>query len=167
MPPPKNRLRRRGNEASRLAWYNPPEEAEFMQLPEHVLYLYDEGEWHASGGGSGGMEQHGNEWHDPDFATLGDVNSAVAAHESTYNHDLLHSNYLDHSNALDHAEVHDNTKHSAPYALDSALAAHTGAAAPHSGHMPTGAFSGLSKITVGTVAPGAPNVGDLWIDVSA
>jgi len=36
----------------------------------------------------------------------------------------------------------------------------------HDGYMPTTAFSGLAKITVGTIAPTNPNLGDLWIDTS-
>lgn len=43
---------------------------------------------------------------------------------------------------------------------------------PHSttaaqvGALATSAFSGVAKITVGTVAPGSPSVGDLWIDTN-
>ena len=33
-------------------------------------------------------------------------------------------------------------------------------------YVPLTAFSGVAKITVGTVAPSAPSTGDLWIDTN-
>jgi len=42
------------------------------------------------------------------------------------------------------AQTHDNAKHSAAYALDSALSAHAGAASPHSGHEATANKGGVS-----------------------
>jgi hypothetical protein len=37
----------------------------------------------------------------------------------------------------------------------------------HGGLLPATSFSGLAKITVSTVPPGAPSVGDLWISTAA
>jgi hypothetical protein len=54
------------------------------------------------------------------------------------------------------AQTHDNTKHSATYALDSALSSHAGAAAPHSGHEATankGAVSGYSPLDAAQKVP--------------
>lgn len=47
------------------------------------------------------------------------------------------------------------------------LAAHEGlTTTAHGGLLPSTAFSGLAKITVGTVAPGSPSAGDLWVDTN-
>jgi len=54
------------------------------------------------------------------------------------------------------AQTHDNTKHSAAYALNSDLTSHTGAAAPHSGHEATankGAISGYSPLDAAQKVP--------------
>jgi hypothetical protein len=64
--------------------------------------------------------------------------AAVSTHQVSYDHGLLHSNALDHNGG----------------AQDSAIAA----------RMLSTAFSGLTKISVGTGQPGSPNAGDLWLD---
>lgn len=62
---------------------------------------------------------------------------------------------------------HDNTKHSTAYAANSDLTTHTGlTTTAHGGLLPSSAFSGLAKITVGTTAPVGPATGDLWIDTN-
>jgi hypothetical protein len=65
------------------------------------------------------------------------------------------------------AQTHDNTRHTAAFALASALSTHEGlTTTAHGGVLPGTAFSGLAKITVGTVAPGSPSAGDLWVDTN-
>lgn len=51
-------------------------------------------------------------------------------------------------------------------AVATALGLHAGAGNPHTGSMPASAFSGLTRITVGTVAPVNPNLGDIWLDLN-
>lgn len=36
----------------------------------------------------------------------------------------------------------------------------------HGGVLPSTAFSGLAKISVGTITPGSPGAGDLWVDTN-
>ena len=56
---------------------SPVERQLFYRDDEHKWYIYDGSAWVWLGGGSGGgMEVHGNEYHDPDFAT----EAALAAH---------------------------------------------------------------------------------------
>jgi hypothetical protein len=100
---------------------------------------------------------------------------SVSGHESTYNHvnyntaynhsqvahastdavnlstvkadtDVASAISLKHSNSLDHAPGSDNQD--------------------LSGKMDVTAFSGLTKITVGSTPPIAPNIGDLFIDTT-
>jgi hypothetical protein len=62
------------------------------------------------------------------------------------------------------AQSHDNTRHTAAFALSSDLSTHTGlTTTAHGGLLPGTAFSGLAKITVSASEPGSPSVGDLWI----
>jgi hypothetical protein len=58
---------------------SPVERQLFYRDNEHRWYIYNGTEWVWLGGGSGGgMQVHGNEYHDPDFAT----ESALASHAS-------------------------------------------------------------------------------------
>jgi hypothetical protein len=64
-------------------------------------------------------------------------------------------------------QSHNNAAHSESYAKDADLSTHTGlTTTAHGGILPSSSFSGLAKITVGTVPPTNPSVGDLWIDCS-
>jgi hypothetical protein len=56
---------------------SPVERQLFYRDDEHKWYIYDGTEWVSLQGG-GGMEVHGNEYHDPDFAS----EAALAAHEA-------------------------------------------------------------------------------------
>jgi hypothetical protein len=59
---------------------------------------------------------------------------------------------------------HDNTYHSVAFASDSEFDTHVAlTTAAHGGIL---AFSGLSKISVGTQQPTTPSVGDLWVDTN-
>ena len=53
-----------------------------------------------------------------------------------------------------------------PTAHSHATSEVTGLDTALSGKLATTAFSGLTKITVGTSAPGSPSPGDLWIDTN-
>jgi hypothetical protein len=65
------------------------------------------------------------------------------------------------------AQSHDNTRHSVAYALGSDLTTHTGlTTTAHGGLLPSTAFSGVAKITVGTTEPSTPSAGDLWVDTN-
>jgi hypothetical protein len=58
---------------------SPVERQLFYRDDEHKWYIYNGTDWvWLGGGGGGGMEVHGNEYHDPDFASEADL----AAHEA-------------------------------------------------------------------------------------
>jgi hypothetical protein len=57
---------------------SPVERQLFYRDDEHKWYIYNGTEWVWLGGG-GGMQVHGNEYHDPDFAT----EAALSSHAST------------------------------------------------------------------------------------
>ena len=57
---------------------SPVERQLFYRDDEHKWYIYNGTEWVWLGGG-GGMEVHGNEYHDPDFATESALSSHAAA----------------------------------------------------------------------------------------
>lgn len=57
---------------------SPVERQLFYRDDEHKWYIYNGTDWVWLGGGGGGMEVHGNEKHDPDFAT----ESALSSHAS-------------------------------------------------------------------------------------
>jgi hypothetical protein len=58
---------------------SPVERQLFYRDDEHKWYIYNGSEWVWLGGGSGGgMQIHGNEYHDPDFAS----EAALASHAS-------------------------------------------------------------------------------------
>lgn len=60
---------------------SPVERQLFYRDDEHKWYIYNGTEWVWLGGGSGGgMEVHGNEYHDPDFAT----EAAFLAHKERH-----------------------------------------------------------------------------------
>jgi hypothetical protein len=59
---------------------SPVERQLFYRDDEHKWYIYNGTEWVWLGGGSGGgMQVHGNEYHDPDFATEAALSSHAAA----------------------------------------------------------------------------------------
>jgi hypothetical protein len=49
---------------------SPVERQLFYRDDEHKWYIYNGSEWVWLGGGGGGMQVHGNEYHDPDFAEV-------------------------------------------------------------------------------------------------
>jgi hypothetical protein len=109
---------------------------------------------------------HGNSSHTSTFITASDLPATYApethgnsAHSSTFiTASDLPTTYAPSS--------HDNAAHSTAYAADSDLTTHTGlTTTAHGGVLASGAFSGLSKITVSTNAPVAPSTGDLWVDL--
>jgi hypothetical protein len=57
---------------------SPVERQLFYRDDEHKWYIYDGTDWVWLGGG-GGMEVHGNEYHNPDFATESALSSHAAA----------------------------------------------------------------------------------------
>jgi hypothetical protein len=59
---------------------SPVERQLFYRDDEHKWYIYDGTDWvWLGGGGGGGMEVHGNEYHDPDFASEASLVSHAAA----------------------------------------------------------------------------------------
>src|SRR3972149_547592 len=59
---------------------SPVERQLFYRDDEHKWYIYNGSGWVWLGGGSGGgMEVHGNEYHDPDFASEGALAAVAAA----------------------------------------------------------------------------------------
>lgn len=66
---------------------SPVERQLFYRDDEHKWYIYDGTDWVWLGGGSGGgMEVHGNEYHDPDFEQAGTAAAAVETHRTTETH---------------------------------------------------------------------------------
>lgn len=49
----------------------------YFAIDTRVYYDWDGQSWIAPASGPGGMVQHGNEYHDPDFATLSDIPAAI------------------------------------------------------------------------------------------
>jgi hypothetical protein len=117
-------------------------------------YCYNGTSWTDEGGG--GPHTHP----ESDVVDLLTHLSGKAASDHT------HSIYAALSHAHAQADVTDLVTALASKADASALSSHTGAAAPHSGHMATSAFSGLAKISVGTGQPSNPTAGDLWCDTN-
>jgi hypothetical protein len=60
---------------------SPVERQLFYRDDEHKWYIYDGSAWVwlGGGGGGGGMQVHGNEYHDPDFASEAALSSHAAA----------------------------------------------------------------------------------------
>ena len=93
----------------------PVERQLFYRGDEHKWYIYNGSEWVSLQGG-GGMEIHGNEYHDPDFEEEGVAATLVETHRTTEVHTLDQP-----------PDVHDNTKHSPDFATEAALATHEAA----------------------------------------
>src|SRR3972149_1366607 len=76
---------------------------------------------------------HGNSLHTSTFVTQAEIDSSINTHKaitvSVHNAD---------ASGNSPAQSHDNTRHAVAFALNSDLTAHTGAAAPHSGHVQIG-----------------------------
>jgi len=64
---------------------SPAERQLFYRDNEHKWYIYDGTGWVSLQGG-GGMEAHGNEYHDPDFEEEGVAASLVETHRTTETH---------------------------------------------------------------------------------
>jgi hypothetical protein len=58
---------------------SPVERQLFYRDDEHKWYIYDGSAWVWLGGGGGGMSVHGNEYHDPDFASEAALSSHATA----------------------------------------------------------------------------------------
>jgi hypothetical protein len=57
---------------------SPVERQLFYRDDEHKWYIYNGSDWVWLGGGGGGMEVHGNEYHDPDFAEVSHTHSDLS-----------------------------------------------------------------------------------------
>lgn len=96
---------------------SPVERQLFYRDDEHKWYIYTGAAWtEVTGGGGGGMEVHGNEYHDPDFEQEGAAATLVETHRTTATH----------TQDQPPAE-HGNEKHSPDFATESALSTHEGA----------------------------------------
>lgn len=84
---------------------SPVERQLFYRDDEHKWYIYNGSSWVWLGGGS--MSVHGNEYHDPDFAT----ESALSTHEA--DEDAHHARYTD-AEAKAQAEAAKLDDHAAP-----------------------------------------------------
>ena len=94
---------------------SPVERQLFYRDDQHKWYIYDGTEWVSLQGG-GGMEVHGNEYHDPDFEQEGVAATLVEAHRVTETH----------SQDQPPAE-HGNEKHDPDFATGVALTTHEAA----------------------------------------
>jgi hypothetical protein len=65
---------------------SPVERQLFYRDDEHKWYIYNASSWVWLGGGGGGMEVHGNEYHDPDFEQQGVAASLVETHRTAATH---------------------------------------------------------------------------------
>lgn len=65
---------------------SPVERQLFYRDDEHKWYIYNGSEWIWLGGGGGGMEVHGNEYHDPDFEQQGVAATLIETHRTTATH---------------------------------------------------------------------------------
>lgn len=94
---------------------SPAERQLFYRDDEHKWYIYDGSAWVWLGGcgGGGGMEVHGNEYHDPAFEEEGVAASLVETHRTTETHTQPQP-----------AAEHGNEKHDPDFATEAALAAH-------------------------------------------
>ena len=92
---------------------SPVERQLFYRDDEHKWYIYNASAWVWLGGGGGGMEVHGNEYHDPDFEQQGVAASLVETHRTTATH----------TQPQPPAE-HGNEKHNPDFATESALSTH-------------------------------------------
>jgi hypothetical protein len=96
---------------------SPVERQLFYRDDEHKWYIYDGTDWVWLGGGSGGgMEVHGNEYHDPDFEQQGVAATLVESHRTTETH----------AQAQPPAE-HGNESHNPDFATEAALSSHAAA----------------------------------------
>jgi hypothetical protein len=115
---------------------SPVERQLFYRDDEHKWYIYNGTEWVWLGGG-GGMQVHGNEYHDPDFEQQGVAATLIETHRTS----------AVHTQPQPPAE-HGNEKHDPDLATEAALAAHAAATtgvhgagpnylaqAPTSGHL--------------------------------
>ena len=119
-----------GTEAERLAFAPVQIHSGFYCEDTNKEYRWNGATWILiNGSGTGGMVDHGNEYHTPDFATLGEMNSAIDNHAditaSVHNFDVS-------GNAP--AQAHGNAKHTSTFVtqseIDSTMAAHTASHAP-------------------------------------
>lgn len=92
----------------------PVERQLFYRNDEHKWYIYDGSAWVSLQGG--GVEVHGNDYHDPDFEEEGVAATLVESHRTTAVHTLDQP-----------PDVHDNTKHDPDFATEAALATHEAA----------------------------------------
>ncbi len=96
---------------------SPVERQLFYRDDEHKWYIYDGSAWvDLQGAGGGGMEVHGNEYHDPDFEQQGVAASLVETHRTTATHTQPQP-----------AAEHGNEKHSPDFATEAALSSHAAA----------------------------------------
>ena len=121
---------------------SPVERQLFYRDDEHKWYIYSGTEWVWLGGGGGGMQVHGNEYHDPDFEQQGVAATLVETHRTTATHTQPQP-----------AAEHGNEKHNP----DFAEASHT-----HSDLSPAhkDVTTGVHGVGAGTIA----KVGDIAVD---
>jgi hypothetical protein len=135
---------------------SPVERQLFYRDDEHKWYIYNGTEWVWLGGGSGGgMEVHGNEYHDPDFEQAGVAASLVETHRTSQTH----------TQPQPPAE-HGNEKHNPDFASEAALASHaaatTGMHGAGSSHL---ALFGAASTLVSRVV--WKDAADIVLDLSA
>jgi hypothetical protein len=92
---------------------SPVERQLFYRDDEHKWYVYNGSEWVWLGGG---MQVHGNEYHDPDFEQQGVAATLIETHRTSQTH----------TQPQPPAE-HGNEKHSSAFATEAALSYHTSA----------------------------------------
>ena len=93
---------------------SPVERQLFYRGDEHKWYIYNGSAWVSLQGG--GVEVHGNDYHDPDFEEEGVAATQIETHRTTAVHTLDQP-----------PDVHDNTKHDPDFATEAALATHEAA----------------------------------------
>src|SRR4030042_5462752 len=100
-----------GTDAERLAVSLVIEGTLWVATDTNKIWGYMGGVWHSlSGSGTGGMEIHGNEYHDPDYATQANIDTSINTHKAIAQ--TIHG--FDASGNAP-AQTHDNTRHSAAY----------------------------------------------------
>ena len=121
---------------------SPVERQLFYRDDEHKWYIYNGTDWVWLGGGAGGgMEVHGNEYHDPDFEEEGVAATLVESHRTTEVHTQPQP-----------PAIHANEAHDPDFATEAALAAHEADEAAHHSNILTITFvidGGGSAITTG------------------
>jgi hypothetical protein len=133
---------------------SPVERQLFYRDDEHKWYIYNGTEWVWLGSG-GGMEVHGNEYHDPDFEQAGVAASLVETHRTSQTH----------TQPQPPAE-HGNEKHNPDFASEAALASHaaatTGVHGAGSSHL---ALFGAASTLVSRIV--WKDAADIVLDLSA